>query len=139
MQRLRVVDARRRRARATAVLGAPLGEQSERPGERSTVLGQPIGDAHGSPRVRRGDDEALALEVAEALGQDGRRERWQCPLELAEPAGAVEQGSDDEQGPSIADAGDRGVERGEVLAGHRDMFAAGHVVIPDPDATVTCY
>ena len=92
---------------------------------------KPVRQAHGAARVRGGDDEALLLEVAQPLGEDVRGEGRQRRLQLTEAARPVEQHGDEQERPPVPDAGDRGVEGREVVAGHVRSFAAGCVVTPD--------
>src|SRR5215218_5590112 len=51
-------------------VGAPLGEQAQRPGELAAGRRQLIGEPRRAARVGLADQHGLALQVLEALGQD---------------------------------------------------------------------
>ena len=73
--------------------------------------------------VRRGADDAGALEPPQSIGQDVRGDAGQGFGELAEPAWAVEHRLDDEQAPAVADPVERGLER--ELGGGRSSASDG--------------
>ena len=93
-----------------AAARAPVGEQPQRRREVASVAGQRVLHPRRPRRVRRGDDDPLALEAAEPLGQDVRGDAGQLLAELAEAAAAGEQRLDEEQAPAIADAVEGGLE-----------------------------
>jgi hypothetical protein len=70
-----------------------------------------VDKARRTLRIRAGDYQRLALELAQAIGEDVRRDPLDIGLQLPETTRTVEQGGDEEQGPAIANGGKRVCER----------------------------
>ena len=104
------------------VVGPPLGEQAQRPGQLAAGRGQLVGEAGRSAGVGLADQDPLALQVLEALGEDVGGDAREGLEQLVEAARAVEQGLDEQQGPAVPDPG-CGL-RGEAVTGRSGASSA---------------
>ena len=97
--------------RALGVARAPAGQQPQRAGELLAGRAQLVDEPRRALGVRARDDQRVALELAQALGEHVGRDARDLLLQLAEPARAVEQRGDQQQRPAVADRGQRVGER----------------------------
>ena len=113
------------RLRIDRAPGAPVGEQPQGRGEVAAVGRQVVGEAGRALLVRRGADDAVAFQAAQAIGEDVRRDPGERLAELAEPTRPVEQRLDDQQAPAVADAIEGGFERERVDGRSSRSMVAG--------------
>jgi len=97
------------------VLLSPRLEQRQRAGELSSHLGELVGHAQRPFRIRRGHDDPLGLEGAEASREDIGCDAAHLVLDLTEAAGLAQERIDDQERPTIADPGHRFGQGGVLL------------------------
>src|SRR4029453_13853566 len=84
-------------------VGAPLGEEAEGAGELAAGGGQLVGETGRAPRVGLADQDGLAFQVLETLGEDVGGDAREGLGQLVEAARALQEGLDEQQGPAGAD------------------------------------
>ena len=82
---------------------APVRQQAERARQGPAVGGQGVLHPRRPLGIGHGVDDSLALEPAEALGQDVRGDPGNPGQEVVETGRAIEQAFDQEQAPAVAD------------------------------------
>ena len=100
-----------RGVRRIGVPGAPVREQPERPGEFGALGGQLVGGPGRALGVQPRDQQSVAFEPLEALGQDVRGDARNQAEQLVEPGRAGQQRLHHQQRPPVADPGQRLGER----------------------------
>jgi len=93
------------------VPGSPGREQAQRPGQFAALGGQLIGGARRAVGVGPGHQQPVPLEPLEPLGQDVRRDTRELVEQVVEPLRPGQEGLNHQQGPPIADPGQRFRER----------------------------
>src|SRR6185437_8807705 len=95
------------RVHVVAMARAPVGQQPQRAGQLARRGAELVYEARRAVRVALGQHEPLRLEVAQALGEDVRRDARKLALQVPKAPWAVEKRLDDQQGPAIPDASER--------------------------------
>src|SRR5436190_7227170 len=90
---------------------APVGEEAQGAGQVATVGRQRVLHSRRPLLVRPGVDDALAVEAAQAVGEDVRGDARYGGLQLTEPARAIEQRLDQEEAPAVPHPIEGGLER----------------------------
>jgi hypothetical protein len=96
--------------------GTPRRQQAERSRQVLAVGSQLVGGAGRSLGVRPRHQQPVPLQPPEPLGQDVRRDAGELAEQIVEPARPGEQRLHHQQGPPVADPGQRlGQRRGVIF------------------------